>query len=221
MQATAARWSAEVAITKTMLARTETCFGLKPQRIAADAAYGSGLMIGWFMRREITPHIPIIDHEHQTSSTFTRADFTYDAKQNVFTCPGGKLLKSSGLVRDDGTVPYWASTKDCGGCALRPSCTTGPSDRDTQPVRGGARASAGADGNRSLPAVGARTEESRDAVRPFENPPGPATAQAPRIEWSLRRIPARRHGPESQEACPLRRNHAAKGGSGVNAEAPA
>jgi transposase len=125
VQATAARWSAEVAITKTMLARTETCFGLKPQRITADAAYGSGLMIGWFMRREITPHIPIIDHEHQTSSTFIRADFTFDAEQNVFTCPGGKLLKSSGLVRDDGTVPYWASTKDCGGCALKPNCTTG------------------------------------------------------------------------------------------------
>jgi transposase len=125
VQATAARWSAEVAIAKTMLARTATCFGLKPQRITADAAYGSGLMLGWLMRREITPHIPIIDHEHQTSSTFTRADFTFDAEQNVFICPGGKLLKSSGLVRDDGTVPYWASTKDCGGCALKPNCTTG------------------------------------------------------------------------------------------------
>ena len=51
VQATPARWSAEVAVTKTMLARTETCFGLKPTRLAADAAYGSGLMIGWLTRR--------------------------------------------------------------------------------------------------------------------------------------------------------------------------
>ena len=53
VQATPARWSAEVAVTKTMLARTETCFGLKPARLAADPAYGSGLMVGWLMRREI------------------------------------------------------------------------------------------------------------------------------------------------------------------------
>ena len=58
VQATPARWSAEVAVTKTMLARIETCFGLKPTRLAADAAYGSGLMIGWLTRRGITPHIP-------------------------------------------------------------------------------------------------------------------------------------------------------------------
>ena len=125
VQATPARWSAEVAVTKTMLARTETCFGLKPTRLAADAAYGSGLMIGWLTRREITPHIPILDREHQTNGMFTRADFTFDADQNVFICPGGKLLKSSGLMRDDGTVPYWASTKDCGACALKPGCTKG------------------------------------------------------------------------------------------------
>jgi len=126
VQATAARWSAEVAITKTMLARTETCFGLKPQRITADAAYGSGLMLGWLMRREITPHIPILDREHQTKNAFTRSDFAFDAERNVLVCPGGKLLKSSGFMRDDGSIPYWASTKDCGACALKPSCTTGP-----------------------------------------------------------------------------------------------
>lgn len=56
---------------------------------------------------------------------FTRSAFTFDAERNVFTCPGGKLLKSSGLVRDDGTIPYWASTKDCGACALKPGCTKG------------------------------------------------------------------------------------------------
>jgi hypothetical protein len=46
VEATPARWTAEVAATKTMLDRTQACFGLKPKRLAADAAYGSGLMIG-------------------------------------------------------------------------------------------------------------------------------------------------------------------------------
>ena len=108
--ATPARWTAEVAATKTMLERTEARFALKPQRLAADTAYGSGLMIGWLMQRGIEPHVPILDREHQTRGFFTRADFTFDAEANMFVCPGGKPLKSSGLVRPDGTMPYWAST---------------------------------------------------------------------------------------------------------------
>jgi transposase len=125
VEATPARWSAEVAATKTALERTQGCFGLNPRRLAADAAYGSGLMIGWLMRHGITPHIPLLDREHQTNGFFTRADFTFDPQANVFTCPGNKPLRSTGLVRDDGTVPYWASTKDCRACVLKPRCTKG------------------------------------------------------------------------------------------------
>ena len=125
VEATPARWIAEVAATKTMLTRTEENLGLTPQILAADAAYGSGLMLGWLMARGIEPHIPILDHEHQTKGFFTRADFTFDQVANVFTCPGGKQLRNSGLIRDDGTMPYRASTKDCRDCALKARCTKG------------------------------------------------------------------------------------------------
>ena len=114
-----------MAATKTMLERTQACFGLKPQRLAADAAYGSGLIIGWLMRRGIEPHIPLLDREHQTNGFFTRSDFSFDPQANVFTCPGGKSLRTTGLVRADGTIPYWASPKDCRACALKPRCTKG------------------------------------------------------------------------------------------------
>ena len=67
------------AATGTMLVRGEECFGLQPGRLAADAAYGSGLMIGWLMRRGITPHVPTLDHEHQTKGRFTRTAFQFDA----------------------------------------------------------------------------------------------------------------------------------------------
>ena len=123
VEATPARWSAEVAATKTMLMRTEESFGLTPETLAADAAYGSGLMLGWLMKRGIEPHIPILDHAHQTKGFFTRADFTFDADANAFTCPAGKKLANKGLVRDDGTMPYRASTTDCRRCALKTRCT--------------------------------------------------------------------------------------------------
>jgi hypothetical protein len=82
-------------------------------------------MIGWLMRRRIEPHIPLLDREHQTKGFCTRADFTFDPHANLFVCPGRKQLKSTGLVRENGTVPYFASTKDCRAYALKPHCTKG------------------------------------------------------------------------------------------------
>jgi hypothetical protein len=43
-----------------MLERTRDCVGFKPRRLAADAAYGSGLMIEWLMRHQIEPHILLL-----------------------------------------------------------------------------------------------------------------------------------------------------------------
>ncbi len=113
----------DVEATKIMLTRTQESFGLTPETLAADAAYGSGLMLGWLMRRGIEPHFPILDREHQTKGYFTRADFTFDATANASVCPAGKKLLNKGLVRDDGTMPYRASTRDCRGCALMARCT--------------------------------------------------------------------------------------------------
>lgn len=125
VEATPARWRAEVAATKTMLTRTRQKLGLTPHILAADAAYGSGLMLGWLMAQGIEPHIPILDRQHQTNGFFTRAHFAFDPATNVFTCPSGKILRNTGLIRNDGTIAYLASTKDCRDCALKPRCTKG------------------------------------------------------------------------------------------------
>jgi hypothetical protein len=52
-------------------------------RLAADTAYGSGLMIGWLMRRGIEPHVPLLDRERQTKGFFTRADFNFDHQSTI------------------------------------------------------------------------------------------------------------------------------------------
>ena len=73
-------------------------------------------MLHWLIARGIEPHIPLLNGSGVTNGLFTRTDFVYDAEANVLTCPNGKPLKSNGLVRDGGYVPYWASTKDCRVC---------------------------------------------------------------------------------------------------------
>ena len=62
--ATPARTYDEVAATTTMLERTEQRLRLKPERIAADTAYGTGQLLGWLARRCSTG---------RASSTATRA----------------------------------------------------------------------------------------------------------------------------------------------------
>jgi hypothetical protein len=45
-------------------------------------------MIGWLMRRGITRHVPILDHEYQTKGLFTRTAFQFDTAQNHYNLPG-------------------------------------------------------------------------------------------------------------------------------------
>ena len=51
VEATPARTYDEVAATKTMIDRTERCFALRPKRLAADTAYGTGKFLGWLVNQ--------------------------------------------------------------------------------------------------------------------------------------------------------------------------
>jgi Transposase DDE domain len=107
-----------------MLERTEERFGLKPQRLAADSAYGSALMPNWLVeKKRITPHIPVIDKSKRRDGAFSREDFRYDETADAYTCPAGKTLTTSGtLVNDGATLLYLASTRDCAPCPFKARC---------------------------------------------------------------------------------------------------
>src|SRR5207237_10349029 len=57
VEATRAIRQAEVGAAKTMIDRTEERFGLKPERLAADTAYGSAANLDWLVNeKQIAPH---------------------------------------------------------------------------------------------------------------------------------------------------------------------
>lgn len=122
VEATPARTYDEVASTKVMIERTNRCFGLKPNRLAADSAYGTGKFLGWLMDQKITPHITVRDLSKRKDGTFSRADFTYDAEHDRYTCPEGKTLKTTGRILSDNTFRYLASTHDCRICPAKQKC---------------------------------------------------------------------------------------------------
>jgi len=124
VEASRAVRQAEVGAARTMLERTEECFGLKPQRLAADSAYGSAPMLNWLVEeKRITPHIPVIDKSKREDGTFSREDFRYDERTNTYVCPAGKTLTTSGTLVNDGiTLLYRGSTRDCAPCPLKARC---------------------------------------------------------------------------------------------------
>jgi len=122
---------AEVGAARTMIERAQDRFGLYPERLAADSAYGSAEMLAWLVHeRGIEPHIPVLDNSQRLDGTFERADFTYDHKADAYICPTGKELRQRQktyrmplpLVDENGMMRYRASKLDCNACSLKPQC---------------------------------------------------------------------------------------------------
>src|SRR5450631_2547245 len=107
VEASRAIRQAEVGAVKTMVERTEERFDIKPKLLAADTAYGSGSNLNWLVNdKDIEPHIPVIDKSKRQDGTFSREDFTFDKKRNVYTCPARRFAldlirnhKSKGSVK--------------------------------------------------------------------------------------------------------------------------
>ncbi|WP_282611435.1 IS1182 family transposase [Pelagibius sp. Alg239-R121] len=131
VDATAPIRQAEVEITKNMILRTRDRFGLYPEKLVADTAYGSAPMLGWLVEEEgIEPYIPVIDKSERRDGTFSRGDFIYDHDSDSYTCPSGKQLvqfrrtykKPRSGVDKEGLMRYRASKKDCDSCSLKQQC---------------------------------------------------------------------------------------------------
>jgi hypothetical protein len=122
VEATPARTYDEVRATRTMLERTERRLDLKPERLAADTAYGTGKFLGWLVGAGITPHIPVWDKANREDGTFSRSDFIFDKEKNAYRCPNGKALRTTGRVHDGRTILYRASKRDCDPCPLKAKC---------------------------------------------------------------------------------------------------
>jgi hypothetical protein len=61
---------------KTMIEPTEERFGLKPERLIGDTAYGAAPMLNWLVEdKGIAPHIPVFDKSKRDDGTLSRSDF--------------------------------------------------------------------------------------------------------------------------------------------------
>jgi transposase len=124
VEATTAIRQAEALAAKRMVQRSLERFDLYPSRVLGDSAYGSAEMLGWLLYEHgIEPHVTVFDKSARTDGTFSREDFIYDQAEDVYRCPDGKTLTTTGtLVNDDATILYRARKHDCQACSLRSRC---------------------------------------------------------------------------------------------------
>ena len=81
-------------------------------------------MRNWLVEEKgIAPHIPVFDKSKRDDGTFSRSDFRYDPTSDVYHCPAGKTLTTTGtLVNGGTTLLYLARKHDCDGCQLKALC---------------------------------------------------------------------------------------------------
>src|SRR5580700_2562130 len=118
VEATTAIRQAEILAAKRMIERSIERFDLCPTRLIGDSAYGSAEMLNWLVHEHgIEPHVPVSDRSKRSDDTFSRDDFAYDHQADVYVCPAGKKLVTTGRRVDDGTtLKYRASKYDCEPC---------------------------------------------------------------------------------------------------------
>ena len=207
VEASRAIRQAEVGAARTMIERTQDRFGLWPERLAADSCVRFGRNLAWLVHeRGIEPHIPVFDKSERKDGTFERADFTYDHRRDLYTCPGGKELRQRQktyrmprpLVDENGLMRYRASKLDCDACSLKPRCCpNAPARKILRSIHEGAR-----DMARDIAATDAyvtsrrAAEEGRDAVRAPQAHPEARPPATTRTERRPRRVPPRSRRPE-------------------------
>jgi transposase len=123
VEASRAIRQAEVGASRTMLKRTEACFGIKPEWLVGDTAYGSAPNLNWLVNdQKIAPYIPVIEKSKREDGVFSREDFSFDEERDIYICPAGKILRTTGTVVNDDQVLYRARKRDCNACPLKMRC---------------------------------------------------------------------------------------------------
>ena len=123
VEASRAIRQAEVGASRTMIERTEATFGIKPQWLAADTAYGSAANLDWLVNQQkVAPYIPVIDKSQRDDGTFSREEFIFDKDRNIYICPANKALTTTGRLYADHKFRYRASVPGCRACPLKLSC---------------------------------------------------------------------------------------------------
>jgi hypothetical protein len=113
-------------------------------RSSVDSYYGGKIIAGQFstfatISARSGHHIPVWERYERTDGMFSRLDFTYDAGRDVYICPNGQFLRTTGTVHDGRARNYLSQSGECRVCELKERCTRGPFRKITRDINEKAR----------------------------------------------------------------------------------
>ncbi len=117
---------------KPLLNQQRQAYGLVPQELSADKAYGARANLATLDEEHITGYVSVKEKFNRISpELFTQDDFTYNADNDTLTCPAGCVANHSkrdlafrASQRRHGIV-FQFTKRQCSGCELRPKCYLG------------------------------------------------------------------------------------------------
>ena len=136
--------SSETAVVDQLMDQHIDAFGTTPSSALLDAAYCQPALLKDMVDRNVNVLCPSgktnqgDDWEKKGHrGLFSKAQFEYDEKSNVYLCPAGAELRQIEQSRDgEGRLYRAYTTKACAGCELRPQCTTSVTGRKIKRYEG-------------------------------------------------------------------------------------
>jgi len=109
---------------KKMLTDLLWKFKIRPDSLGADKGYATGEFIHHLVKSGVKPHIPIQEHiRNPQKGIYPVSEFKYDAENNQYICPQGKILKYSSYHKYSRQLVWRAKKKDCKNCTSKTECT--------------------------------------------------------------------------------------------------
>ena len=113
-----------------MAENVKKTLGVESLTVVADAGYFEGEQLKRCEAQGITPYVAIPDKSKaiKKQGRYTRADFHFDAKNNVYKCPLGQRLEPSGQLyqkRNKRFQRYVSKVTICNDCCQRKLCLMG------------------------------------------------------------------------------------------------
>jgi transposase len=108
-----------------LLFRSRFRWRLRPRSVTGDAAYGTVENVAGVEKAGIRAYVVLPKHDERRGPMFSKNEFVYDAKKDLYICPQGQTLRRQGCDYKERSIRYAAKPSACNPCPLKPRCTKG------------------------------------------------------------------------------------------------
>lgn len=110
-----------------MLQRSQFAYGIKPETIGGDKAYGAGFAVRGICEAGVKPHVGLAAPKGpHIEGIYPKEEFIHDKENDELICPAGKRLRRRTTHQRNRQIEYVSSKADCKGCARKSLCTRAP-----------------------------------------------------------------------------------------------